>query len=139
MVRVDVRARHDALDLSHPGRRPVRRRQQRRLHLRDQLPCSQPRYLAASAIAGNSVVCSLLGATLQLAGPAMYARLGPHWAGPLLGHVQVAIFPIAVIFYKYGARIRERSALISSIQVDKARLEGNRAKVAGGKDETLEA
>jgi len=85
---------------------------------------------AASAMAGNSVVRSLIGGTLPLAGPAMYSRLGPHWAGTLLGLVQVAIIPIPVVFYKYGAGIRRKSALISRMQVDKARLEGKRVKAA---------
>ncbi|MCJ1285099.1 hypothetical protein MMC26_004437 [Xylographa opegraphella] len=83
---------------------------------------------AASAMAGNSVVRSFLGGTLPLAGPAMYQTLGPHWAGTLLGLVQVIIIPIPVIFYRYGGRIREKSALISKMQQDKARLEGKRAK-----------
>ncbi|MCJ1397241.1 hypothetical protein MMC11_000433 [Xylographa trunciseda] len=86
---------------------------------------------AASAMAGNSVVRSFLGGTLPLAGPAMYQTLGPHWAGTLLGLVQVIIIPIPVIFYRYGGRIREKSALIGRMQQDKARLEGKRAK--GGK------
>lgn len=34
---------------------------------------------AASALAGNAVLRSMLGATLPLAGPSMYAKLGPHW------------------------------------------------------------
>ena len=81
---------------------------------------------SASAMAGNSVVRSLLGGTLPLAGPAMYKSLGPHWAGTLLGLVQVAIIPIPVVFYKWGGRIRLRSEMIRSMQVDKERLEGKR-------------
>lgn len=83
---------------------------------------------SASAMAGNSVVRSLLGGTLPLAGPAMYAKLNPHWAGTLLGLVQVAIIPIPVVFYRYGHRIRMKSALIRSMQEDKDRLEGKRRK-----------
>ena len=83
---------------------------------------------AASAMAGNSVVRSFLGGTLPLAGPAMYAKLNPHWAGTLLGLVQVACIPIPVVFYKYGGSIRMKSALISSMQRDKERLEGRRER-----------
>ncbi len=90
---------------------------------------------AASAMAGNSIVRSLLGGTLPLAGPAMYAKLDPHWAGTLLGLIQVAIIPIPLVFYKYGHRIRKRSALIQSMQKDKEKLEGKRAKTVGIKDE----
>lgn len=83
---------------------------------------------AASALAGNSIVRSLLGGTLPLAGSAMYAKLNPHWAGTLLGLVQVAIIPIPVVFYKYGHKIRKKSALIQSMQRDKEKLDGRRVK-----------
>ncbi len=90
---------------------------------------------AASAMAGNSVVRSLIGGTLPLAGPAMYESLGPHWAGTLLGLIQVVIIPIPVVFYKYGDRIRKKSVLISSMQMDKERLEGKRRVVVAEKME----
>lgn len=56
----------------------------------------------------------------------MYSRLNPHWAGTLLGLIQVAIIPIPVFFYKYGHRIRMKSALIRSMQLDKDKLESKR-------------
>lgn len=83
---------------------------------------------AASALAGNTVVRSVVGGTLPLAGPAMYSKLGPHWAGTLLGLVQVAIIPIPIVFYIYGEGIRKKSTLIRSMQMDKERLEGKREK-----------
>lgn len=82
---------------------------------------------AASALAGNSIIRSLLGGTLPLAGPAMYEKLNPHWAGTLLGLIQVAIIPIPVVFYKYGHRIRKRSTLIQRMRHDMEKLEGKRA------------
>lgn len=77
-------------------------------------------------MAGNAVIRSILGGTLPLAGPAMYATLSPHWAGTLLGLIQVAIIPIPVLFYKYGHRIRMKSTLIRSMQEDKEKLENKR-------------
>lgn len=65
-----------------------------------------------------------MGGTLPLAGAAMYHALTPHWAGTLLGLVQVAIIPIPVVFYKYGHRIRKRSILIQKMQIEKKRLAG---------------
>lgn len=56
----------------------------------------------------------------------VYAKLNPHWAGTLLGLVQVAIIPIPVVFYRYGHRIRMKSALIRSMQRDKEKLESKR-------------
>ncbi|EPE26017.1 MFS general substrate transporter [Glarea lozoyensis ATCC 20868] len=73
---------------------------------------------AASALAGNAVVRSALGGTLPLAGPAMYKALTPHWAGTLLGLVQIALIPIPFVFYKWGDRIRARSPMIKQMRED---------------------
>ena len=81
----------------------------------------------ASALAGNAIARSLLGGTLPLAGPSMYESLNPHWAGTLLGLIQIAIIPIPCVFYKYGHKIRMKSVLIRRMQEDKERWEGKRA------------
>jgi hypothetical protein len=81
---------------------------------------------AASALAGNSVLRSFLGATLPLAGPTMYANLGPHWAGTLLSLLEFCLVPIPFVFYRYGGKIRMKSALISRMQEDKDRLESKK-------------
>jgi hypothetical protein len=78
---------------------------------------------AASALAGNSVLRSLLGGTLPLAGPKLYASLGPHWAGTLLALLEFSLVPIPFVFYRYGAKIRRKSKLILQMQEDKDRLE----------------
>ncbi|QSS51348.1 polyamine transporter 1 [Histoplasma capsulatum var. duboisii H88] len=83
---------------------------------------------AASAMAGNSVMRSVLGGVLPLAGPAMYAKLGPNWASTLLGLLEVMIIPIPFVFYKYGHKIRMKSAMIRAMQADKAKLAGKRSK-----------
>ncbi|MCJ1470930.1 hypothetical protein MMC07_009578 [Pseudocyphellaria aurata] len=61
---------------------------------------------AASAIAANTVLRSLVGALLPLAGPSMYKNLGLGWGNSLLALIALAMCPIPVIFYKYGERIR---------------------------------
>ncbi|KAK6001291.1 hypothetical protein QM012_002622 [Aureobasidium pullulans] len=78
---------------------------------------------AASALAGNAVLRSIMGAVLPLAGPAMYASLGSNWAGCTLGLVEMACVPIPVVFYLYGKKIRAKSALIKSMQEDKRRAD----------------
>lgn len=85
---------------------------------------------AASALAGNAVVRSALGGTLPLAGPAMYNALTPHWAGTLLGLIQVALIPIPFVFYKYGDRIRAKSPMIKQMREDleKSQKRAERAK-----------
>lgn len=78
---------------------------------------------AASALAGNAVLRSIMGAVLPLAGPAMYASLGSNWAGCTLGLVEMACVPIPVVFYLYGKKIRAKSALIKAMQEDKRRAD----------------
>ena len=63
---------------------------------------------AASAIAANTVLRSLAGAFLPLAGPKMYATLGLGWGNSLLAFIALALSPIAWIFYKYGEKIRKK-------------------------------
>ena len=85
---------------------------------------------AASALAGNAVVRSALGGTLPLAGPSMYNALTPHWAGTLLGLVQVALIPIPFVFYKWGHKIRARSPMIKQMRAD---LEKSQKRAARAK------
>lgn len=84
---------------------------------------------AASALAGNSVMRSILGGVMPLVGTYLYDGLGPNWAGTLLGLLEVAIIPIPFVFYKYGYKIRMKSALISRMQEDKKRLEKKRMQM----------
>ncbi|KAI0123642.1 polyamine transporter 3 [Xylariales sp. AK1849] len=73
---------------------------------------------AASALAGNAVTRSIFGGTLPLAGPSMYGKLTPQWAGTLLGLLEVAMIPIPIIFYKYGESIRAKSPIIRQMRED---------------------
>lgn len=66
---------------------------------------SYPIY-AASAIAANVILRSLVGALLPLAGPPMYASLGLGWGNSVLGFICVTMIPLPVMFYKFGARLR---------------------------------
>ncbi|TID12908.1 mfs general substrate transporter [Venturia nashicola] len=77
---------------------------------------------AASALAGNAVLRSVLGGTLPLAGPSLYRALGPNWAGTLLAALEFAMVPIPFVFYRYGHKIRMKSKLIRAMQEDKDRL-----------------
>jgi hypothetical protein len=90
---------------------------------------------SASALAGNSVIRSLFGGTLPLAGPYMYAALGPQWAGTLLGLTQVVLIPIPFAFYKWGPQIRARSPLIRQMRADQEKSDQRvaRAKRQAGK------
>ena len=62
---------------------------------------------AASALAANTVLRSLVGALLPLAGQRMYDALGLGWGNSLLAFIAVSLCPIPWIFYRYGERIRK--------------------------------
>tara|TARA_R110002003_G_scaffold1815_3_gene23533 strand:+ start:752 stop:2536 length:1785 start_codon:yes stop_codon:yes gene_type:complete len=83
---------------------------------------------AASALAGNAVLRSAIGGALPLAGPKMYQTLGPHWSATMLSLIEFALIPIPLVFYRYGHRIREKSALIRQMREDREKLEGRRRR-----------
>ncbi|KAF2020221.1 MFS general substrate transporter [Aaosphaeria arxii CBS 175.79] len=85
---------------------------------------------AASALAGNAVLRSVVGGVLPLAGPQMYATLGPHWSGTMLSLIEFAIVPIPLVFYRYGHKIRSKSALIRRMREDREKLEARLKKAA---------
>ncbi|KAG7004606.1 hypothetical protein G7Y79_00024g055560 [Physcia stellaris] len=62
---------------------------------------------AASALAANTVVRSIMGALLPLAGQSMYASLGLGWGNSLLGFIAVACIPVPWAMMKYGERLRK--------------------------------
>ncbi|KAM5446988.1 hypothetical protein MaudCBS49596_006168 [Microsporum audouinii] len=61
---------------------------------------------AASALATNTVVRSLFGAVLPLAGPPLFKRLGLGWGNSLLAFIALALSPAAFFLLKYGEYIR---------------------------------
>ncbi|KIH90238.1 Major Facilitator Superfamily protein [Sporothrix brasiliensis 5110] len=63
---------------------------------------------AASALAANTVVRSIAGAVLPLAGLQMYAKLGLGWGNSLLGFIALALVPAPFFINKYGEYLRKR-------------------------------
>jgi type III secretory pathway component EscS len=66
---------------------------------------------AASAVAATTVIRSLGGAFLPLAGAPMYASLGLAWGNSLLAFIALAMCPLPFIFYRYGERIRSATSV----------------------------
>lgn len=64
---------------------------------------------AASALAGNAVARSLLGAVFPLFSAQMYEGLGFRWASGLLAFLALACAPMPFLFYKYGPALRAKS------------------------------
>ena len=63
---------------------------------------------AASVLAANSVLRSLFGAAFPLFTTQMYANLGIHWASSIPAFLALLCLPMPFLFYKYGAKIREK-------------------------------
>ncbi|KAF4164791.1 hypothetical protein CNMCM6936_008758 [Aspergillus lentulus] len=61
---------------------------------------------AASVTAANTVLRSLVGAVLPLAGPSMYESLGLGWGNSVLAFIALAMCLCPMLFWKFGARIR---------------------------------
>ncbi|KAJ7461152.1 MFS general substrate transporter [Mycena latifolia] len=64
---------------------------------------------SASAFAANTFCRSLVGAAFPLFTVQLFDKLGVNWAATLLGGVGLLLVPMPFLFYKYGARIRQRS------------------------------
>lgn len=66
---------------------------------------------AASAMAANTVLRSLVAAFLPLSSQKMYAAMGYGWGNSMLGFIAFLLTPIPFLFIKYGERIRARSTV----------------------------
>ncbi|KAL5536623.1 hypothetical protein ACEPAF_446 [Sanghuangporus sanghuang] len=66
-------------------------------------------FVAASALASNTVVRSIFGATFPLFATHMYNGMNPRWASTLLGCVATVMVPVPFILKRYGPAIRKRS------------------------------
>ena len=65
---------------------------------------------AASALAATSVVRSIVGGILPIAGLPMYKAMGYGWGNSLLGFVALVLSVMPLVFYKYGETLRKRYA-----------------------------
>ncbi|OAX84293.1 hypothetical protein ACJ72_01335 [Emergomyces africanus] len=65
--------------------------------------------LSNSAVAANSFVRCVVAAAFPLFAVRMYEKLGVNWAGSLLGFLSLAMVPLPIVLYIYGAKIRSMS------------------------------
>ncbi|KAH8816353.1 bicyclomycin resistance protein [Xylogone sp. PMI_703] len=63
---------------------------------------------AASALAANAVVRSVLGAVLPLAGQQMYDTLGLGWGNSLLAFIAIGLLPVPWALFKWGEVLRKK-------------------------------
>jgi hypothetical protein len=67
---------------------------------------------AASAIAAGAVFRSVVGGIVPLFAPTLFEKLGYGWGVSVFGFLAVAIAPAPLVFYFYGAVLRERFAIV---------------------------
>lgn len=63
---------------------------------------------AASAIAAGAVFRSVVGGIVPLFAPTLFEKLGYGWGVSVFGFLALAIAPAPLIFFIYGAAVRER-------------------------------
>lgn len=63
---------------------------------------------AASALAANTVIRSVMGAVLPLCGQKMYKSLGLGWGSTTLALVAFALLPVPIVINRYGERLRKK-------------------------------
>ncbi|EKV11955.1 MFS multidrug transporter, putative [Penicillium digitatum] len=78
--------------------------------------------LSASVLAANSTLRSLFGMAFPLFTTYIYHNLGIHWALSIPAFLALACVPFPFIFYKYGARIRQRCPYASEADAFMRRL-----------------
>ncbi|KIY65609.1 MFS general substrate transporter [Cylindrobasidium torrendii FP15055 ss-10] len=64
---------------------------------------------AASGLASNTILRSLVAAAFPLFTTQMYHNLGVNWASTLIAFIAVLLAPMPFLFFRYGARIRMKS------------------------------
>lgn len=62
---------------------------------------------AASVTAAITVLRSIVGGLLPLAGLSMYDKLGLGWGNSLIAFIALGMTPVPFLFYFYGERIRK--------------------------------
>ncbi|KAI4598581.1 hypothetical protein KJ359_002994 [Pestalotiopsis sp. 9143b] len=63
---------------------------------------------AASALACNTVIRSMFGALLPMAGLPMFSNLGLGWGNSTLGFIALIMIPVAFVLIKWGEYLRKR-------------------------------
>lgn len=66
---------------------------------------------AASAIAAGAVFRSIVGGIVPVFAPAIFKNAGYGWGISAFAFTSMALSPAPLLFYTYGARIRERFAI----------------------------
>lgn len=67
--------------------------------------------MAASALAAGAFLRSVVGGIVPLFVPSLIEKIGYGWGLSVFGFIAVALMPAPLLFFWYGARLRERFSL----------------------------
>lgn len=81
------------------------------------LAFAYPRY-AASALASNDFVRSLMGAAMPIVSRPLFHNLGVDWGNSLLAFITILFIPIPFVLVKYGPWLRSRSRMAEKYESD---------------------
>ncbi|KAI6772722.1 hypothetical protein HG530_003680 [Fusarium avenaceum] len=78
---------------------------------------------AASALAATSVVRSIVGGCLPIAGLPLYSALGYGWGNSLLGFIAILVSVAPLLFWRYGeSSIKVRRDIKQPLQIELSRI-----------------
>lgn len=66
---------------------------------------------AASALASNTIIRSIVGGVLPLAGLRLYEKLGYGWGNSLLAFIAILFLPVSYVILRYGEYLRIKYAI----------------------------
>jgi len=88
------------------------------------LPHCYPQY-AASVLASNDFVRSMMGAGMPLAAHGLFVNLGIDWGNTLLGCLTVLFIPVPFVLFKFGPWLRSKSPMaLHDEDLEKKKEEG---------------
>ncbi len=70
----------------------------------------------ASALAANGPLCRLFGVAFPLFADRLYEYLGVGWGTSVLAFIAAAMAPMPLVFYYFGATLRERSVIHKQVR-----------------------
>ncbi|KAF2163352.1 hypothetical protein M409DRAFT_57632 [Zasmidium cellare ATCC 36951] len=73
---------------------------------------------AASAQAGNQIIRSAIAASAPLFSSQMFSKMTLGGGGSMIGGISILLAPIPFIFYRYGAKIRQKSKFAPTPEVE---------------------
>lgn len=73
-------------------------------------------FVAASALATNTVMRSVFGAAFPLFADKMFTKLTPPWASTLVGCIAMLMLPIPLVLKRFGSTLRQRSKFAPALR-----------------------